>query len=168
MPEKDYVIIPWMKIKQKSTFNLSELYKMMYYWFDRHDYVFKEKEYSEQRVQGSKLLEIRWYGERKITDYIKFVIELGIFISGVKDVEIEKEGSKVKTQAGTVEMRFQAYLLKDYEGSWETNPVFKMIRGMYDKYIIGSRIEGYEDDLYEEAYMLMNEVKAFLNMHKFG
>ena len=166
MPEKDYVIPPWTKIKQTSTFNLDELYKMMYYWFDRHGYVFKEKEYAEQRVQGSKILEIRWYAERKITDYIKFVVEIGIFCLGIKDVEIEKEGEKVKTQAGAVEMRFSAYLLKDYEGSWETNPITKFFRETYDKYIIGSKIEGYEDDLYDEAYLLMNDVKAFLNMHK--
>ncbi|MAG20261.1 hypothetical protein CL618_02410 [archaeon] len=168
MPEKDYVIVPWMKIKQSSTFSLDELYKMMYYWFERHDYVFKEKEYAEQRTQGSKLYEIRWYAERKVTDYIKFVIEVGLFFSGIKDVEVEKDGGKMKTQGGTVEMRFSAHLRKDYEGNWESSPVLKMIRGMYDKYIIGSRIEGYEDDLYEETYDLMNEVKAFLNMHKFG
>lgn len=165
MPQMDFVA-KGIKIKVKSVFDLSELYKLLYRWFETHGYDFQELEYRESLEAGGKSLEIRWYAEKKMDDYIKFVIKPSFFVVGLEKVEIEREGEKESTNKGEVEQRFDAYLLKDYDSKWE-GPFLRFLRTVYDKFLIKSRIEGYEGQLHEELYTLLNEAKAFLNLHRF-
>jgi|SRR3989344_2289675 len=167
MPQKD-IIVPHVKIKDRSIFNLDELYKMLIRWFELHNYDFQEQEYRDNDMgEGKKHLEIKWYAEKKIDDYFKFVMEINLFILGLESVEIEKDGVKHKTNRGEIEFRTKTYLLKDYKEKFEQTALMKFLRDVYDKYIIRSRIEGYEGELYEETYKLLDEIKAFLNLHRF-
>ena len=83
-------------------------------------------------------------------------------VLGLEKVEIEKEGLKVATNKGEVEMKIKAYLLKDYDAKWERHPMMRLLREFYDKKIVKSRIQQLEDELYEDAYSLMDNTKAFL------
>lgn len=165
MPQIDF-LAKGLKIKQKSVFDLTELYKLLYRWFELHGYDFQELEYKESIEAGGKHLEIRWIADKKMDDYVKFVIRPSFLVLGLQDVEIETQEGKVKTQKGEVEMRFDCYLEKDYDDKWKT-PLMRFLRGVYDKFIIKSRIEGYEGEILEELRSLMDEAKAFLNLHRF-
>ena len=160
------MIASGIKVKQTGVFALDELYLLLYKWFELYGYDFQEQEYRDIEKAGKKNLEIRWYAEKKIDDYIKFVIKVSMMVVGMEDVEIEEEGVKKSTKKGTVEYRFDAYLEKDYENRWEGG-VMKFLREVYDKFIIKGRIEALEGELQAELYKLMDEVKAFLNMHRF-
>lgn len=167
MPERNY-IIRGLKIKQRATFDMGELYKVMFRWFSRNNYDFQEKEYLEKaNADGSKQLEIAWYGNKKISDYIKFHIDVKFLIIGLKSVEVEIGNIKRKTNQGDLEMRFDAWLEFDYEGKYESQPFVKFFRDVYNKYVIKSRIEGYEIQIHEELYELVGEVKSFLNLFRF-
>lgn len=164
--QRDYIMTK-LKVKQQAIFNLDEFYKALYRWFELYHYDFQEREYRESQEPKGKHIEIRWYAEKKIDDYVKFVIELDFLVLGLEDVMLEKEGGmKTKTNKGTVELRFTAYLLKDYEDSWSKGPVIQFMRACYDKFIIRGRLEGYEMELYNEAHKLIAEAKAFLALHK--
>ena len=157
-----------IKVRQRSIFAMDELYKNMFRWFSQHNYDFQEKEYLEKALpDDSKQLEIGWFARRKISDYVRFHIDVKFLIAGLKDTEIEIDNVKRKLNAGDVEMRFTAYLEKDYEDKWESSPVTKLLRETYDKFIIKGRLEDYEDQLHEEVYELLNEIKAFLNLYRF-
>lgn len=167
MPQKDF-IVPHVKVKDRSIFSLEELYKLLIRWFENYGYDFQEQEYRENDMgEGKKHLEIKWYAEKKIDDYFKYVMEINLFILGLESVEIEKDGVKHKTNRGEIEVRTKAYLLKDWQSKFEQSAFMKVFRDVYDKYIIRSRIEGYEGELYEETYKFLDEVKAFLNLHRF-
>ncbi len=167
MPQKD-IVIPFIKIKDRSVFSLDELYKLMFRWFESRNYDFQEREYRDEDMGGGKKhLEIVWYAERKIDDYFKFIIEINFLIVGLEDTEVERDGVMVKTDKGEIEMKIKAYILKDYDKKWEKNPVMRFFREIYDKKLVKSRIEGYEGELYEETYRLLNDVKSFLNLHRF-
>ena len=165
MSQKDFIASA-IKVKQAGVFNLNELYLLLYKWFEMYGYDFQEQEYRDIDKGGKKQLEIRWYAEKKIDDYIKFVIKISMMVVGMEDVEVEEEGVKRKTKKGTVEFRFDAFLLKDYEDRW-TGGAMKFLREVYDKFIIKGRIESLEGELQQELYKFMDEIKAFLNMHRF-
>jgi len=169
MVEKDFIAKdPGLRVRQKGIFDMNELYKVMFRWFSQHNYDFQEKEYIDKvQPDGGRVLEIGWWSYRKISDYVKFRIKVKFLIVGLKDVEIEVDGMKRKTNSGDAEMRFVAWIETDYEGKWEANPVTKFFREFYNKYIMRSKIEDYETELHEELYELMGEVKAFLNLYKF-
>ena len=166
MVEKD-IIAKDLKIKHQAIFDLGELYKIMFRWFAQHNYDFQEKEYMEKALPNdSKQLEIAWFGRRKISDYIRFHIDVKFLIIGLKSTEVEIDSIKKKLDSGSLEMRFSAYIEKDYEDKW-VNPPMKFLREVYDKFIIRRRLEDYEEQIHDEVYELMNEVKAFLNLYKF-
>ena len=52
--------------------------------------------------------------------------------------------------------------VKDYENNWEKNAFAKFMRGVYDRYIIKSRIDQFEEKLHIETDEFLSQVKAFL------
>jgi len=166
MTEKDYVA-KGLKIRQQSIFDMSDLYKIMFRWFFQHNYDFQEKQYMEQATQRGKHIEIGWETAKKVSDYIKYHIDIKFLILGLDSVEIEINNLKKKTNKGDIEMRFDAYLELDYENKWEGKPVTKFLREIYNKFVVKSRMENYEAELHEELYEFLNEIKSFLNLYKF-
>ena len=156
MSEVDYVI-PELKIGKEGVFDLKEVYNLVNTFLLQrgHDVTEKEHAYDEK---GS--LKIKWEAERKVDDYTKFCIEVTITGSGVKDVELKKK----KALSGKFSIKLESYLKKDYEDTWEQRPIQKFLRGLYDKFIIGSKFDKYAKELKEETYALYNEVKSYLGV----
>ena len=155
------------KVKQDSLFDLNEFYKQLWRWFELYDYNFAEQEYIDMEEPKGKHIELLWYADKKIDKYVKFVITVGFLILGIKEVEIEKGGVKVKTKKGSVEMRISAYLAKDYDDKWSDTPTKKGIRLLYERYIARKRLDIYGGKLEKEAYVLLNDIRSFLAMHNF-
>jgi len=166
MTQRD-VVASGLKIKQRSVFNLDELYKIMWRWFELYGYDMQELEYRDSVEGNSKHLEIKWKATKRIDDYIQLVIITNFLILGLEKAEIEQDGIKIKTDKGEVEINLSAQLEKDYEEKWQDSGWSRVIRDIYDKYVIKNRIESLEGELYEEVYKLIDEVKAFLNLHRF-
>jgi hypothetical protein len=80
------------------------------------------------------------------------------------DVEVEENGKKVKTNKGDLKITFDADLERDYEETWEKQPFWKFMRAVYDKYIMRTTADEYEDKLFAKTQSLVEQVKAFLNL----
>jgi len=160
MSEKDAV---WKgKVKHTGIFDFGEFYKFCYAWLIDKDYKLIEKTYSEKVTPNGKLVEIFWDAKRKISDYFRFVIKAQWRIIGMTEVEVQKEGSKLKLNKGQLEITISALLEKDYESRWENSGFLKFLRGIYDRYIIRGRIEKYEEKLLAEVDEYVSQLKAFL------
>ena len=155
------------KLKQDSIFDLGELYKSIFRWFDVNGYSFYEKEYNDIDEPSGKHLEIYWYTEKKIDLYVKFVIEVSYLVLGMQKIELEKGGVKIKTNKGSIEFRITAYLMKDYDDKWSKSAMQKKMRYIYDRFIIKKRIDKLEVELVKDVNFLVDELKAFLDIHKF-
>ncbi|MEM0465316.1 MAG: hypothetical protein QXW97_01285 [Candidatus Pacearchaeota archaeon] len=160
MVERD--VVYRSKIKHSGIFSFSELYEFLYDWISEDGYRINEKKYSEKISGETKTIEIQWEADKKISDYFKFSIKLDWTISGLKKVEVKKEDRKVTMNSGSIEIKYQATLLKDYESRWENHPFWKFWRGVYDKYIIRSRIDEYEEKISQEVLEIVQQTKAFL------
>lgn len=160
MVERDRVLKG--KVKQSGIFNFAELYEFLYDYLNDENYKVVEKKYSEKILGDSKQVEIDWECKRKISDYFQFLIRLQWQVTGLKKIEVKKEDQKVTMNSGTVEIKYEAVLLKDYENRWENQAFWKFLRGVYDRYIIRNRSDQYEDKIEEEMRDLMAQTKAFL------
>jgi hypothetical protein len=160
MAEKDRVLAE--KIKHTGIFSFSELYEYLYDWFNDESYKIREKKYSEKILGETKTIEIEWECEKKISDYFKFQIKLAWLITGLKKVEVKKEDQKVTMNSGAVEIKYTAMIIKDYESRWENQPFWKFLRGVYDRYIIRTRIDYYEERIEDEIREVVAQTKAFL------
>lgn len=162
MSEKDTIFKG--KIKSTGIFDFKDFYSFSYDWLRGEGYDVFERRYAEKVAGDTKQIEVVWEADREISDYFKFRIVMEWMITGMKSVEVQKEGQKIKMDSGGVEIKFRAVLIKDYEDRWENNPFWKFLRGIYEKYIIRSRIEEYQIKLLEELGELVSQCKAFLSM----
>jgi hypothetical protein len=151
------------KLKHKSFFNYTDLYNFSYNWLKNEQYLVSEDEYLE-KLTSAKEIQIKWKAMRKVSDYYRFIIKVKWHILGMTDVEAEDaSGKKTKTNKGDLTMEFEAFLERDYENNWDKHPLWKMMRAIYDKYIIRTTTDEYETKLITEAENMIEEVKAFLN-----
>jgi hypothetical protein len=151
-------------LKEKGFFNFSELYNFCFNWLEDEGYNVKEKEYTEKVGGAGKEIIIKWEAKKGVTDYFENMFELDWQILGLKDAEIERDGKKETTNKGEVKIKIKANLVKDKESKWEEKPLWKFLRGTYEKYIIRTTVNKYEEKLEDKAKSFIGEVKAFLQI----
>tara|TARA_Y100000310_G_C20273585_1_gene619192 strand:+ start:167 stop:667 length:501 start_codon:yes stop_codon:yes gene_type:complete len=160
MAEKDTIFKG--KIKQAGIFDYKEFYSFAYDWLVEEGYNVTEKAYAEKVAGDAKDVDIVWQAKKKISDYFQFLIKVDWKILGMKKIKVKKEDKEVSMNSGLVEIKFAAVLVKDYEHKWEDKPIWKFLRGIYDRYIIRSRIDEYEEKIKEEVDELIAQSKSFL------
>lgn len=160
MVEQDTVFSS--KVKQTGIFSFKDFYSFVYDWLRDEGYDILEKKYGEKVLGEAKQLEIVWEAEKAISDYFKFMIKVDWAIRGMKSVEVQREDKKIKMDSGEVELKIKGILKKDYENRWENNPFWKFLRGVYEKYIIKSRVEDYSIKLVQETNEFIAQCKSFL------
>jgi hypothetical protein len=151
-------------VKHKGFFNYSELYNFCYNWFKNEGFLLVEKEYVEKLGSGGKEVTIKWSAFRKVTDYYQNFIDVNWHILGMSDAEVEENGKKVKTNKGEVKLTIDAKLKKDWEETWDKQPFYKFLRGIYDRYIMRTTEDEYEVRLIEKTEEFVEDTKAFLNL----
>ncbi|MCK5321185.1 hypothetical protein KAJ38_01280 [Candidatus Pacearchaeota archaeon] len=152
------------KLKQKGYWNYVDLYNFCFDWLKDEGYNVKEKEYVEKLSSFGKEIMLKWVASKKVTDYFKNEIEVNWHILGMKDAEVEQDGKKVSTNKGEVGIVIKATLVRDYEERWEDKPIWKFLRGIYEKYVIRTTVDEYEDSLEDKAKEYLKDMKAFLQI----
>lgn len=160
MVEKDTVFNG--KLKQKGIFNFKEFYEFLYDYLYNENYDVFETKYSEKITGDSKNIEIEWKATKEISDYFRFEIHSRWLITGLKKVNVKKDGQEISMDSGTIEIKFIANLQKDYENRWESNAFMKFLRGVYDRYVIRTRTDDYELMLFRDINEFIAQIKSFL------
>ncbi len=163
MPERDYVA-DVLQLSYSGVFDFDGLYKVLYRWFQQYRYSFKELDYKEFKDGGVKKLQIKWQATRKVTDYVRYVFEVGFLLNNMNEVVVKNK----KRMSGSLSISVAAYLEKDYEETWARRTWLKFVREVYDRFVTGSKITEMQQELITEMNAFRNEVKTFLNMQKVG
>ena len=165
MSEKEYIIKD-LKLRYVGIFDFADLYKKMKGWLEFNGYGdalknFKEEKYVERVKPDGKQIEIAWVGKREVSDYFNNIIEVTFFVIGLQKVDVEEDGKKIGTNKGDIELKFNAYLVKDSKNKFHDRP---FVRRIYEKYLIKDAIEQYKIDLYTKANGFYDEVRSYLNI----
>jgi hypothetical protein len=164
MSEKETVYSS--KLKFSGVFNFKDVYKFCFSWLtDEIELDVQEEEYSE-KINGSvKDIAFKWVGEKDVTDYFRFQIKVESLTIAMSDVEINQGGRKIKSNKGDFEIKVKGVLIRDYDGKFETSGKMKLWRSIYEKWIIPSRVQEFEDDLAKKSDEFLAETKAFLDIN---
>jgi hypothetical protein len=163
MAEKDTIFSS--KMKYNGIVEFSKFYKFCYDWLTEEVGLdVAEEKYVEKIDGNAKNIDIEWIGTRKMTDYFKFDVKVTFQILGLTQLEIVQEGKKVKANKGSVEIKIKGILVRDYQGKFEVNATRKFFRGVYEKWVIPSRIEEYENKIVGECDEFLSQAKAFLDI----
>ena len=130
------------ELKYIGIFNVEELFNVINEALEEKGYTKKEKK-SEELVseQGKKIfLELRPY--KNLTNYLRTVIKMKVFLDKVVDHQEEIEGKKVKFQKGEITIVFDAWVITDYEERWGMKPFVFFLKGIINKFLYQYPLEG--------------------------
>ncbi len=153
-------------VKYNGVFPYKDFYKFCYVWLmeDMEVGTFSERKY-EEKIQGnSKEIKVSWETTKELTDYFRMDIKVKFHITGMTNVEVNKDGQKIKMNKGEIKITVKGVLSRDYKGKFETNATMKFLRALYEKYIIASRVDYFETYLVQKADEFLNQSKAYLDL----
>ena len=161
------LIIDQLRLNYSGIFHLNDLYRMIDGWLYEKGYDKFEKKNEEQVLETGRKIEIELRPWKKTTDYAKNEIRLRIFVNDMTDIEVDRDGKKVKMNKGDIQMIFDAFLETDYEHRWENKPMYYFIRSLVDKYIFKFYTEKFVGNLVGDVRDLHHRIKSFLNIYRY-
>lgn len=150
------------KLKQVANFTFKDTYSFIYdhlsdEGWEVHEDLFREKTLGE----NLKEYNVNWVMKKNKSSYFQYEIKIGWILLAIKDVKVNVDGKEVKMQNGTLELNFEATLIKDRQDRWKSG-FMKSLREIYDNFIIRATIEDYEVELFEKVNELIAVVKTYL------
>lgn len=166
MSEKK-LVIDQLKLTYVGIFDLNGFYRTIDGWFYEKGYDKWEHKNYEQVLPTGKDIEVELLPWKKTTEYFKNIIKIRLKFTGVKDVEIEKQGIKLKLNQGKAMVVIDGYLESDYENKWEKKPLFFLIRTIFDKFIFKRYFNQYEKWLINDVSDIHARMQKFLNIYRY-
>ena len=163
MPEKETVFSS--NVRYNGIFSFKDFYKFCYDWLTEEvGMKIMEDKYSEKLAGDSKDIEIKWLCEKKITDYFRFDAKITFSVLSLKKIEITNGGAKIETNKGSIKVKTEGILVRDYKGKFETTAINKFLRGIYEKWVITSRIEEFKEKIMKYCDEFLLQGKAYLDL----
>ena len=163
MSEKDDVYSN--ATKYGGIFNFKDFYQFCYDFLSEElGLDITEKKYEEKIKGPEKEISVEWATEKKLTDYFKANIKVEFAVKGLKNVEINQGGAKVKTNDGSIKIKIKGTLEKDYNGKFEVTSFQKFLRGIYEKWVIPSRVDDYQTKVFNMCEKFLKNAKAYLDL----
>jgi len=166
MTEREQVV-DGERITYEGFFSFADLIKLLSEWCSTKGYWMQEKSATETVKSDGKYIEYKITPSKKVSDYAKFALSIRMIGSGLKEKEIEKDRHKQILSEGKIQIVLDGFFETDYEGNWESKPVYYVIRILWDKYIYKPFLSGFRNDLKQDVMQLKQELKAFLNLYKY-
>jgi hypothetical protein len=152
-------------IKKAGVLDFDGMFALIPEFASQYNYDCVEKKHSEKSGATGTYIESNWYLERKVTYYVKFIIEIEFLVRDMNTVIVEDEdGNKKKRNQGRVEILFNAKMQKNYLKNFsdKKGEFSDFLRVIYEKYIGKNRLKDYEDKLEAEARDLLEDLKEKL------
>jgi len=163
--QKD-VIFDTTTVKYVGIFSFSELYAHCKKWImseiDPNE--FEEGNYSEKTPSSGKLIDITWTFKKKFTNYFAFTGSIKFRTVNMKKVEVERDGKKIQMDQGEVYVKIKGHLVRDYKNQFNDSKMRQKLRGIYNKWIIGSKVDKYEGKIIDLSERFLASTKEFLEL----
>lgn len=166
MPEKK-ILVEELKIEYEGLFEVSELYKLIDRWLKDKQYDKKELKNLEQVMPEGKYIELDLKPWKTLTDYVKYEFRIRIRGYGLKDVDIERDGHKMRMQQGRLLLIIDAWFVTDQAGNWESSPIWFFLRTIFDKYVYRGPLSRMEAGVVDDVFQLQTTIKNFLNLYRY-
>jgi hypothetical protein len=157
-------VIEGETISYDGLFRLKDVYSMITEWMMDNGYVPVEKRVTETVTKSGKHVEVDFEPFKKFSDYAKGVIRIRLGGSNITEVEATIDGQKRKMQKGGIMVDFTSWLETDYEGRWETKPVFYVLRTLFEKYIFTPFLSGFITKVRNDTNDIKERIRAYLNL----
>lgn len=167
MTEKT-LVVDQLKLSYEGLFDLAELYRLIDSWFYEKGWDKYEHVNQEAVTPSGRQVHLVLEPYKNITDYFKIIIRLKINFTDVKDIEVEKEGQKLRLNQGEVKMLFDGYVVSDRRSLWNRRPFYWFLSILFNKYFFKEHYSKAERWLLSDLDDLYQRIKSFLNVYRSG
>ena len=159
-----------MVIKKVGVIDLDGLYKVAQQWF------YDEKNRFEEPLTrlrpgtaAGQEFEYRWTGYRKINEYVQQNVSVSIHAWDAVDMEVIKEGKKVKLTKCRIWIKINGDIDFDYQKRFKGKFGALLLKGM-NRFVYQDErmLANWWDELYYRVYKLNTIIKEYLDMEAKG
>jgi len=148
------------QITYDGVYDLDELLRAITGWFSQWVYDVAPEEHSEKVGSDGKEMKVIIKAFRKVTEYVKFAVEVEIVIYREVDVVVDYKGKNLKQQKGEVQVRVKTAMQKNWLKTFSAGQEF--LRQTYEKYLIRRELEGYREKIRQEGNDFLDTIKGVL------
>ena len=141
--------MPTIRIKHKGIFDINDILQGIKDFLedDYFKFHFPQHKFKIPTPKGGEH-KLKMYGERKVNEYVKYKINLYIRVFDYTEIEVIKEGKKVKMFNGRLYAEVSGDLILDFEKRFGGSAFLQGLQDFFHKYVIRRKIEDYwEDDI---------------------
>lgn len=151
------------RINRVGVFDLKELYKGIKGYLNNLKYtVYEQDNQTKIKSKGNEII-VELEGDRKVDDYVKFWLNVHIFIIEAKHVKIKGKD----LLKGNLQITIKSDYELDYENKWVHSKFADLMHKFYRKHIIKDKINTiYEGKIYGEVINLLDLIKEILDLYK--
>ena len=165
MTEKKSVVTG-REIKYEGIFSVSELVSTVKEFMSKRGYSYKIGMNVETVKPHGKFIKIEATFKRTINEYCTYEVGLEYIFENIKEVEVVREGTKLRMNKGKAMISINSYVMTDYEGYWEKSPITYVMRHLMQKFILGDPHKRWMDDVKKDVGDVVAEINAFFNLQK--
>jgi len=153
-------------IKKIGTFNFEDVLSAVRDWCNTYHYDFIEKKRSEKGTATGKEIYSEFSGSRDVSWYARYHFKVVIWLRNLKTITVEKDGKKINSNHGHIEINIDTKMEKNYNNSFSKGKgsFGDFLREIYEKYIADDTLKNYEDQLDDESKDLIKRIKKALNI----
>lgn len=166
MVEKKIIVYD-LRLSYNGPLSIEDIYKEVEDWVKEKGMERELKKKMEHVTPKGK--EIEWTVEcwKDLAAYAKDIVRLRALFHDVKEVDVLKDGKKMRINQAHVLLIFDGILETDLTQKWEQQPLFWFIRALFDKYIYKFHTEKFFDVVYADTHDLHKRLKAFFSLYKY-
>jgi len=167
-------------VKYQGVFAFRPLYKEIMEFMKDLDYTdeerfhywetyFYEKHTADQREGNTVWI---WLRGKKIdgpdvSQYYHFYLDIDYTVRFLKDVEVMKDGEKMKMQNGYLEIFIEAGVVIDRYGKWQSHWFLKHLHDFYFHRIWYKQLEDKKHQTKDDALKLVRMIKQYLELESY-
>ncbi len=179
--------LPDLEIIYRDVWVMQYLYRVMHYWLIENgwqddkgnvDHESMEILYMERRgttfSPAHRELRIWWRLKKQPffffggSRYYEYRMNVDFNVIQMTDVEIMKDGQKVKAQHGELRLMLKPYIILEAKGGeWSKHPILKFIDSYFRARILKRTLEDHKKELYRETYRFQGMIKKYLELKTF-
>jgi hypothetical protein len=169
---KKYDVFPVpLKIRYKGYFDWGGLYRLVWQWMQKRQFRVHEKRYKDKidTPLGNEL-EVDVWGEKEITEYYQYVVEIAYHAWESREVPVIENGKQVMRMQGRIEIRIKGTVITDWQKRYKPdNQVHNVMELILNKAVMKhERDIKHIDPFDKDMHRLESEIKKFLKIEADG
>ena len=180
------ITYPDFEIIYKDVWVMQYLYRVMHYWLMengwmdlRGDIAHESMEIMYMERRGTSFspahreLRIWWRLQKQPffffqgSKYYRYRMDVDFNVIQMTDVEIMKDGKKIKAQHGELRLMIKPYVEIETGGSWKDHFLLKYVEQYFKQRILKRTLEDHKKELYRESFRFQGMIKKYLELKTF-